>query len=107
MPGHSPANPLIDMTSAVVRIPSANGEPAWESAYMLPVQGSWSEEDFLKFHTNRMQAREERRVISSPTSLSRGFTAPLRQGGLSFSHQSAMRRSLPGAKVRQAHEESS
>ncbi len=35
-------------------IPSANGEPAWEAAYMLPVQGSWSEEDFLKFHTNRM-----------------------------------------------------
>ncbi|MEJ7593472.1 MAG: Uma2 family endonuclease [Planctomycetaceae bacterium] len=35
-------------------IPSANGEPAWEVAYMLPVQGSWSEEDFLKFHTNRM-----------------------------------------------------
>lgn len=36
------------------RIPSANGEPAWEAAYMLPVQGDWKEEDFLKFHTNRM-----------------------------------------------------
>ena len=35
-------------------IPSSNGEPAWEAAYMLPLQGSWSEEDFLKFHTNRM-----------------------------------------------------
>ena len=53
------------------------------------------------------RAREERRVISSPTSLTRGFTAPLRHCGLSFSHQSAMRRSLPGAKVRQAHEASS
>lgn len=36
------------------QIPSANGEPAWEAAYMLPAQGSWNEEDFLKFHTNRM-----------------------------------------------------
>lgn len=35
-------------------IPSANGEPAWEAAYMLPPQGHWHEEDFLKFHTNRM-----------------------------------------------------
>ncbi|MCR9291704.1 MAG: Uma2 family endonuclease [bacterium] len=35
-------------------IPSANGEPAWEAAYMLPPQGSWTEEDFLKFHSNRM-----------------------------------------------------
>lgn len=36
------------------QIPSASGEPAWEAAYRLPVQGSWSEADFLKFHTNRM-----------------------------------------------------
>ena len=42
------------MSIATPQIPSANGEPAWEAAYMLPAQGSWSEEDFLKFHTNRM-----------------------------------------------------
>jgi Uma2 family endonuclease len=42
------------MSATIPQIPSANGEPAWEAAYMLPVQGSWSEEDFLKFHTNRM-----------------------------------------------------
>lgn len=42
------------MTPTTPQIPSANGEPAWEAAYMLPVQGSWNEEDFLKFHTNRM-----------------------------------------------------
>ena len=54
MSGQSPPNPVIDETPAVPRVPSANGEPAWEAAYMLPVQGSWSEEDFLKFHTNRM-----------------------------------------------------
>ena len=42
------------MSMATPQIPSANGEPAWEAAYMLPLQGSWSEEDFLKFHTNRM-----------------------------------------------------
>jgi Uma2 family endonuclease len=42
------------MSVTTPRIPSANGEPAWEAAYMLPLQGSWGEEDFLKFHTNRM-----------------------------------------------------
>lgn len=42
------------MSVTTPHIPSANGEPAWEAAYMLPAQGSWSEEDFLKFHTNRM-----------------------------------------------------
>ena len=40
--------------SASPRIPSNNGEPAWEAAYFLPLQGEWSEVDFLKFHTNRM-----------------------------------------------------
>jgi Uma2 family endonuclease len=40
--------------SSTPSIPSANGEPAWEAAYMLPPQGSWTEEDFLKFHSNRM-----------------------------------------------------
>ena len=42
------------MSASNPRIPSANGEPAWEAAYMLPAQGDWNEEDFLKFHTNRM-----------------------------------------------------
>jgi Uma2 family endonuclease len=50
----SEASGNLEMSSTTPRIPSANGEPAWEAAYMLPVQGSWSEEDFLKFHTNRM-----------------------------------------------------
>jgi len=36
------------------QIPFANGEPAWEAAYMLTAQGSRNEEDFLKLHTNRM-----------------------------------------------------
>ena len=50
-------------------IPSANGEPAWEAAYMLPVQGSWSEEDFLKFHTNRMAELVDGRleILPMPT----------------------------------------
>ncbi len=37
-----------------LQIPSNNGEPAWEAAYFLPLQGQWSEEDFLRFHTKRM-----------------------------------------------------
>jgi len=44
----------LNMSATNPQIPSANGEPAWEAAYMLPAQGSWNEEDFLKFHTNRM-----------------------------------------------------
>lgn len=50
-------------------IPSANGEPAWEAAYMLPVQGSWSEADFLKFHTNRMAELVDGRleILPMPT----------------------------------------
>ena len=54
MSGLSPSIPVVDGIPAVPHIPSSNGEPAWEAAYFLPVQGSWSEEDFLKFHTNRM-----------------------------------------------------
>ncbi len=41
-------------TESSPRIPSANGEPAWEAAYFFPPQGRWSEADFLRFHTNRM-----------------------------------------------------
>ena len=42
------------MSEVTPRIPSKNGQPAWEAAYLHPPQGSWSEEEFLKFHTNRM-----------------------------------------------------
>ena len=57
------------MSVTIPTIPSANGEPAWEAAYMLPVQGSWSEEDFLKFHTNRMAELVDGRleILPMPT----------------------------------------
>ena len=42
------------MSITIPQIPSANGEPAWEAAFLLPSQGQWCEADFLKFHTNRM-----------------------------------------------------
>ena len=69
MSGQSPSNPVIDVTSVVPGIPSANGEPTWEAAYMLPVQGSWNEEDFLKFHTNRMAELVDGRleILPMPT----------------------------------------
>jgi Uma2 family endonuclease len=69
MSGQSPTNPVIVETPAVPRVPSANGEPAWEADYMLPVQGSWREEDFLKFHTNRMAELVEGRleILPMPT----------------------------------------
>lgn len=54
MSAHSTPNPISANNTTVPHLPSANGEPAWEAAYMLPVQGSWNEADFLKFDTNRM-----------------------------------------------------
>ena len=57
------------MSVITPQIPSANGEPAWEAAYMLPVQGSWSDADFLKFHTNRMAELVDGRleILPMPT----------------------------------------
>ena len=57
------------MSVTTPQIPSANGEPAWEAAYMLPLQGSWNEEDFLKFHTNRMAELVDGRleILPMPT----------------------------------------
>ena len=57
------------MSVTTPHIPSANGEPAWEAAYMLPVQGSWSEADFLKLHSNRMAELVDGRleILPMPT----------------------------------------
>jgi Uma2 family endonuclease len=57
------------MSVTTLHIPSANGEPAWEAAFMLPVQGSWSEADFLKFHSNRMAELVDGRleILPMPT----------------------------------------
>lgn len=50
-------------------IPSAVGDPAWEAALLLPIQGQWGEADFLKFHTNRMAELVDGRleVLPMPT----------------------------------------
>ena len=42
------------MSDTSIKLPSKVGDPTWEAAYLLPTQGQWTEEDFLKFHTNRM-----------------------------------------------------
>ena len=57
------------MSVTTPTIPSSNGEPAWEAAYLLPVQGSWSEADFLKFYTNRMAELVDGRleILPMPT----------------------------------------
>ncbi len=51
------------------RIPSANGEPAWEVAALLPQQGHWDEAHFLELHTNRMAELVDGRleVLPIPT----------------------------------------
>lgn len=69
MSAHSTPNPICANNTTVPRLPSANGEPAWEAAYLLPVQGSWNEEDFLKFHTNRMAELVDGRleILPMPT----------------------------------------
>lgn len=57
------------MSISIPQIPSANGEPAWEAAFLLPSQGQWSEADFLKFHTNRMAELVDGRleILPMPT----------------------------------------
>jgi len=57
------------MSATSPHVPSANGEPAWEAAFMLPIQGSWTEADFLKLHTNRMAELVDGRleVLPAPT----------------------------------------
>jgi Uma2 family endonuclease len=42
------------MSDATIYLPSKDGEPAWEAAYFFPLQGHWTEETFLQFHSNRM-----------------------------------------------------
>ena len=42
------------MSDASIKLPSKDGDPTWEAAYLLPAQGQWTENDFFKFHTNRM-----------------------------------------------------
>lgn len=42
------------MSDLSIHLPSKDGEPTWEAAYLLPTQGRWTEEDYFKFHTNRM-----------------------------------------------------
>lgn len=54
------------MSNAIPRIPSQDGEPAWEAAYLLPPQGRWSEEDFLKFHSTQMAELAEGRLEILP-----------------------------------------
>ncbi|MBC7967210.1 MAG: Uma2 family endonuclease [Fuerstia sp.] len=57
------------MSITIPQIPSPNGEPAWEAAFLLPSQGQWSEADFLKFHTNRMAELVDGRleILPMPT----------------------------------------
>jgi Uma2 family endonuclease len=42
------------MSDLSIHLPSKDGEPTWEAAYLMPTQGRWTEEDYFKFHTNRM-----------------------------------------------------
>jgi hypothetical protein len=54
------------MSNATPQIPSQDGEPAWEAAYLLPRQGCWSEEDFLKFHSTQMAELVNGRLVILP-----------------------------------------
>ncbi|TWT88042.1 Uma2 family endonuclease [Neorhodopirellula pilleata] len=52
--------------SVAPRLPSKDGEPAWEAAYFFAPQGRWSEETFLQFHTNQMAELVEGRLEILP-----------------------------------------
>ncbi|MGD0093585.1 MAG: Uma2 family endonuclease [Planctomycetota bacterium] len=41
-------------TAATKPGPSKRGQPAWEIAELFPVQGDWSEEEYLDLDTNRL-----------------------------------------------------
>ncbi|MEZ6059272.1 MAG: Uma2 family endonuclease [Planctomycetaceae bacterium] len=57
------------MSTITPQIPSPNGEPAWEAAFLLPPQGRWNEADFLELHTNRMAELVDGRleILPMPT----------------------------------------
>lgn len=57
------------MSTVTPQIPSPNGEPAWEAAFLLPPQGRWNESDFLELHTNRMAELVDGRleILPMPT----------------------------------------
>ena len=42
-----------DLEVALPR-PSRRGEPTWEMALLHPLQGAWSESEYLALHTNRL-----------------------------------------------------
>lgn len=39
---------------ASIQPPATSGEPAWEIAHLFPLQGYWSEGDYLALKTNRL-----------------------------------------------------
>jgi len=57
------------MSTITPQIPSPDGEPTWEVAFLLPPQGRWSEADFLEMHTNRMAELVDGRleILPMPT----------------------------------------
>ena len=75
--GHSPATR-----------PSQRGEPPWEMALLYPLQGSWTEDDYLALATNRLVELSEGciEVLPMPTKLHQRivrFLAFLLQGFVS------------------------
>ena len=59
------------MASIPAHLPSQPGDPPWEIALLFPVQGHWSEEEYLALHTNRMVELADRcvEVLPMPTIL--------------------------------------
>jgi len=57
------------MSTITPQIPSPDGQPAWEAAFLLPPQGRWHEADFLEMHTNRMAELVDGRleILPMPT----------------------------------------
>src|SRR5688572_29642526 len=44
---------MTTITRPQSELRSRNGEPAWEAAIRLPLQGQWDEEDYLRIFTER------------------------------------------------------
>jgi Uma2 family endonuclease len=44
----------LDSNQISTRRPVKRGEPTWEMAIFYPLQGDWTEEEYLALHTNRL-----------------------------------------------------
>jgi Uma2 family endonuclease len=63
--------------SPLTHAPDRNGTPAWDVAYLFPMQGTWSEQDYLALPGNRLVEFSDGtvEVLPMPTDLHQAIVA--------------------------------